>query len=235
MNHTLIEFKHVTKEYHTGSQVVVAANDVSFTIEKGEFVVILGPSGAGKSTVLNLLGGMDVATKGEIQVDGVTITDFNDKQLTHYRGADVGFVFQFYNLIPSLTVLENVKLVKEVAKEALNPDEILNMVGLKERKNLFPAQISGGEQQRVSIARAVCKNPKLLLCDEPTGALDTETGVKVLSILQDMSHVHGRTVVIVTHNAAIAQAADKVIRFKDGKVREIKKNQNAIPVSEVIW
>lgn len=230
-----IEFKQVTKEYHSGNQSVVAVSNVSFEVNQGEFVVILGPSGAGKSTVLNLLGGMDTVTHGNIYVDGKEISQYSDKQLTSYRGTEVGFVFQFYNLIPSLTVLENVALVKEVARNGLDPHKVLDMVGLSDRKYLFPAQISGGEQQRVSIARAVCKNPKLLLCDEPTGALDTDTGVKVLTMLHEMSHRHGQTVLVVTHNAAIAEAADRVIRFQDGKVREIKINERKLPVSEVNW
>ncbi len=231
----LIEFKKVNKEYQTGDTVVHALNDIDFIIDQGEFVVILGPSGAGKSTVLNLLGGMDTVTSGNILVDNMDITKLTDKQLTSYRGTDVGFVFQFYNLVPSLTVLENVKLVKEVSNQSLDAKEVIQLVGLEHRMDLFPSQISGGEQQRVSIARAVCKNPKLLLCDEPTGALDSETGLKVLSLLQDMSRKYNRTVIIVTHNATIAQSADKVIRFKDGKVLDITLNPTPKPISEVNW
>jgi putative ABC transport system ATP-binding protein len=231
----LIEFQQVSKVYKTGDTVVHAVSDINFTIDPGEFVVILGPSGAGKSTVLNLLGGMDTVTSGHIIIDGLDITSLSDKQLTNYRGSDVGFVFQFYNLVPSLTVIENVKLVEEVSKQALNPKEVIELVGLSNRANLFPSQISGGEQQRVSIARAVCKNPKILLCDEPTGALDSETGNKVLSLLQDMSRTHHRTVIIVTHNANIADAADKVIRFRDGKVLEITRNDAPKAISEVTW
>lgn len=231
----LIEFQKVNKEYITGDTVVHALRDINFTIDAGEFVVILGPSGAGKSTVLNLLAGMDTVTSGHIYIDDLDITTLHDKQLTAYRGSDVGFIFQFYNLIPSLTVIENVKLVEEVSKQSLPPKEVIDLVGLSDRANLFPSQISGGEQQRVSIARAVCKNPKLLLCDEPTGALDSETGIKVLALLQDMSRTHHRTVIIVTHNVNIAEAADKVIRFKDGTIQEIKMNESPKAISEVTW
>ena len=234
MSH-FIEFKKVDKEYKLGENSFLAANQIDFAIEKGEFVVVLGPSGAGKSTILNLLGGMDTATRGEILVDGKDITKFNDKELTEYRATDVGFIFQFYNLIPSLTVRENVALVKEVVKGGLDVDEMLGSVGLKEHEYQFPTQISGGEQQRVSIARAICKDPKLLLCDEPTGALDSDTGIVVLSLLQDMSHVGGRTVIIVTHNAALAEAADKVIKLKNGKIQEVVLNENPKPVKEVNW
>ncbi len=231
----LIEFQQVSKDYMTGAAVVHALSEINFTIDPGEFVVILGPSGAGKSTVLNLLGGMDTVSSGHIFIDELDITTLSDKELTAYRGSDIGFIFQFYNLIPSLTVIENVKLVAEVSKQALNPKEVIDLVGLSDRANLFPCQISGGEQQRVSIARAICKNPKLLLCDEPTGALDSETGTKVLSLLQDMCHIHHRTVIIVTHNANIAEAANKVIRFKDGNIQEIKINETPKAISEVTW
>lgn len=231
----MIEFIHVSKEYEIGEQKVIAVNDVNFTMDEGEFVVILGPSGAGKSTILNLLGGMDQVTKGSILIDGIDITKYSDHELTSYRGTEVGFVFQFYNLIPSLTVLENVKLVYEVAKKALSAEEVLDKVGLKNRLHQFPNQISGGEQQRVSIARAVCKNPKLLLCDEPTGALDTETGIKILSVLQEMSHLENRTVIIVTHNESIARGADKIIRCRDGKVVSVVKQQTPSKLSEVTW
>ncbi len=231
----LIKFSHVTKEYPAGDDVVVAVNDVSFTIHEGEFAVVLGPSGAGKSTVLNLLGGMDTVTKGSILVDGKDITSYRDKELTSYRGTEVGFIFQFYNLIPSLTVIENVSLVKEVALEALDAGKVLNMVGLSHRLYQFPAQISGGEQQRVSIARAVAKNPKLLLCDEPTGALDSETGVMILKLLQQMSQEYGRTVIVVTHNAVIAEAADHVICFRDGEVVKEYHNENPINVEDIVW
>lgn len=231
----IIEFKKITKEYKLGETSFLALNQIDFSIEKGEFVVILGPSGAGKSTILNLLGGMDTATSGEVLVDGVDITKFSDKQLTNYRAADVGFIFQFYNLIPTLTVRENVALIKELVKDCLPVEQVLEQVGLKEHCYQFPTQLSGGEQQRVSIARAVCKDPKLLLCDEPTGALDSDTGVLILTLLQDMSKVNGRTVIIVTHNAALAECADKVIRVKNGKINSITVNDNPKAVKEVNW
>ena len=234
MSH-FIELSKVNKEYRLGEKPFLAVNQVEFTIEKGEFVVVLGPSGAGKSTVLNLLGGMDTATIGDILVDGKNITNYKDKELTNYRATDIGFIFQFYNLIPSLTVRENVALVKEVVKGGLDIDQVLESVGLKEHEYQFPSQLSGGEQQRVSIARAICKDPKLLLCDEPTGALDSDTGVVILTILQEMSRVGGRTVIIVTHNAALAEAADKVIKMKNGRVQEVIINENPKPVKEVIW
>jgi len=232
---SLIQFKNVTKEYDTGLKKQLAANNVSFSINQGEFVVILGPSGAGKSTILNLLGGMDFATSGEIIINGEDIAKFNEKQLTAYRAENVGFVFQFYNLIPTLTALENVALIKNVVKYPLDAVEVLNSVGLGEHLGKFPSQLSGGEQQRVSIARAVCKNPTMLLCDEPTGALDSETGVVILSLLQNMSRKKNKTVIIVTHNAALAQTADKVIKLKNGKVTDIIINDAPLDVSEVNW
>ena len=232
---SFIEFKNVRKDYHVGDTVITAVNNVDFKVNEGEFVVILGPSGAGKSTILNLLGGMDGATKGEIWIDGVDITKLSDKKLTQYRGTDIGFVFQFYNLISGLTVLENVAVVKEVSKEPFEPEKMLALVGLDQRMNQFPTQISGGEQQRVSIARAVCKNPKLLLCDEPTGALDSETGVKVLELLYELCHTYKKTVIVVTHNAAIAEVADKVIRFKDGKVKDVTIHDCPKQINEVVW
>lgn len=231
----IIEFKNVSKAYDLGEKKLFATNDVSFTIDEGEFVVILGPSGAGKSTILNLLGGMDSATSGDIIINGENITNFKDDKLTEYRAENVGFVFQFYNLIPTLTALENVALTKNIVKEPLNPKDILSSVGLEEHVNKFPSQLSGGEQQRVSIARAICKNPTMLLCDEPTGALDSETGVVILSLLQQMSRERNKTVIIVTHNAALAQAADKVIRIKNGKIKDITKNETPLAVSEVNW
>ncbi len=231
----LIQFKNVTKEYTVGEKKFLAADNVTFNIEAGEFAVILGPSGAGKSTVLNLLGGMDLATSGDIIVDGRNISKYTEQQLTGYRAENVGFVFQFYNLIPTLTALENVALIKNVAKTPLEPGEMLASVGLGEHLGKFPSQLSGGEQQRVSIARAICKNPALLLCDEPTGALDSETGIVILSLLQKMSREHNKTVVIVTHNTAIAQIAQKVIRMKNGKVRDISVNASPLAVSEVNW
>lgn len=230
-----IEFVDISKEYIVGKKAFLAVKNINFTIDKGEFVVILGPSGAGKSTVLNLLGGMDTASEGRIMVDGKDITKYSDKELSSYRATDVGFIFQFYNLIPSLTARENVSLIKEVAKNCLDVDSVLKSVGLEEHKYQFPAQLSGGEQQRVSIARAVCKDPKLLLCDEPTGALDSSTGVLILSLLQDMSRINDRTVIIVSHNAALAEAADKVIKLKDGQVQEIIINENPKAVKEVNW
>lgn len=235
MRMSFIELRGVTKEYDLGENKLLAVDRISFTIEEGDFVVVLGPSGAGKSTILNLLGGMDYASSGEIRVKGNNIAGYNDDKLTKYRASEVGFIFQFYNLIPTLTALENVALIKDVVKDALDPVEVLETVGLKEHRNKFPSQLSGGEQQRVSIARAICKNPTMLLCDEPTGALDSETGVVILSLLQSMSREKNKTVIIVSHNASLAQAADKVIRIKNGKVTETIVNQNPINVSEVSW
>jgi len=231
----VIEFINVTKEYALGEKKQLAVDNISFEIGESEFVVLLGPSGAGKSTVLNLLGGMDFATSGEIIINGKNIANYNDEQLTEYRAENVGFVFQFYNLIPTLTALENVALTKDVVKSSLDATEVLTSVGLGEHLNKFPSQLSGGEQQRVSIARAICKNPTMLLCDEPTGALDSETGVVILSLLQQMSKENNKTVIIVTHNAALAQAADKVIRIKNGKVRDIILNASPAAISEVNW
>lgn len=232
---TIIEFSHVTKEYDIGDHQLKAVDDVSFTIGEGEFAVILGPSGAGKSTLLNLLGGMDYATGGSIIVNGKNIVGLKDDALTEYRAENVGFVFQFYNLIPTLTALENITLTKNIVKNPIDAREILSLVGLADHAGQFPAQLSGGEQQRVSIARAVAKNPTMLLCDEPTGALDSETGVVVLTLLQQMSRERNRTVIIVTHNTALAEAADKVIRIKNGKIREIITNESPKAVSEVAW
>jgi putative ABC transport system ATP-binding protein len=231
----LIEFQNVTKQYFTGVHILNALDNVSFSIEKGEFIVILGPSGTGKSTLLNLLGGMESATKGAILVDGKVITDMNAGTLTKYRATDVGFVFQFYNLIPTLTALENVELVRDICPGAAPAVQALEQVGLLDHKYQFPSQLSGGEQQRVSIARAVSKNPKMLLCDEPTGALDSETGVQILTLLQNLSREQEKTVIIVTHNAALAEAADKVIRLKNGKIRDITVNTQPKAVSEVAW
>ncbi len=235
MQKDLIVFKNVSRAYNVGDKKIFAIKDINFTIDEGEFVVILGPSGAGKSTVLNLLGGMDTATEGEIIVNGKNIEKYNDDKLTEYRAENVGFVFQFYNLIPTLTALENVALIKTIVKDSLDPAEILDSVGLHEHFDKFPTQMSGGEQQRISIARALCKNPTMLLCDEPTGALDSDTGVMILSLLQDMSHKNHKTVIIVTHNAALAQAADKVIKIKNGHVKDIIVSENPLPVSEVNW
>ncbi|MBP2622903.1 ABC transporter ATP-binding protein [Streptococcus oricebi] len=219
-----IEMKHSYKRYQTGETEIVANNDISFEIEKGELVIILGSSGAGKSTVLNILGGMDSNDEGQVIIDGQDIATYNSHQLTDYRRNDVGFVFQFYNLVPNLTAKENVELASEIVKDAQDAVEALTAVGLDKRLNNFPAQLSGGEQQRVSIARAVAKNPKLLLCDEPTGALDYKTGKQVLQILQDMSRQQGATVVIVTHNGALAPIADRVIRMHDAQVQSVTLN-----------
>ncbi|MDU2024546.1 MAG: ABC transporter ATP-binding protein [Finegoldia magna] len=221
-----IEMKNSYKRYKSGQSEIIANNDISFEIEKGELAIILGSSGAGKSTVLNILGGMDTNDEGNVLIDGKDISTFNDKQLTNYRRNDVGFVFQFYNLVPNLTAKENVELASEIVKDALDATEVLQSVGLGERIDNFPAQLSGGEQQRVAIARAVAKNPKLLLCDEPTGALDYHTGKQVLKILQDMVRKEGATVVIVTHNQALAPIADRVIHMHDSKIRDVVMNAN---------
>ena len=221
-----IEMKHSCKRYQVGGMEIVANRDVNFEIEKGELVIILGASGAGKSTVLNLLGGMDTNDEGEIWIDGVNVADYNSHQRTNYRRDDVGFVFQFYNLVSNLTAKENVELASEIVADALDPEEVLKDVGLDHRLNNFPAQLSGGEQQRVSIARAVAKNPKILLCDEPTGALDYQTGKQVLKILQDMSRQKGATVIIVTHNSALAPIADRVIHMRDATVKSVTINKH---------
>ncbi len=231
----MIEFRNVTKEYDMGQSKLLAVDSINFTIKEGEFVVILGPSGAGKSTLLNLLGGMDFASSGDIIINGKNITKYSDDELTEYRASNVGFVFQFYNLIPSLTALENVALTKEITKNSMDAAKVLETVGLKEHLNQFPSQLSGGEQQRVSIARAVCKNPVMLLCDEPTGALDSETGVVILSLLQKLCRENNKTVIIVSHNAILADTADKVIRIKNGRITEVTRNDTPKDVSEVNW
>lgn len=218
--------KNSYKRYKSGQSEIIANNDISFEIEKGELAIILGSSGAGKSTVLNILGGMDTNDEGNVLIDGKDISTFNEKERTNYRRNDVGFVFQFYNLVPNLTAKENVELASEIVKDALDATEVLQSVGLGERIDNFPAQLSGGEQQRVAIARAVAKNPKLLLCDEPTGALDYHTGKQVLKILQDMVRKEGATVVIVTHNQALAPIADRVIHMHDAKIRDVVMNAN---------
>lgn len=221
-----IEMKNSYKRYKSGQSEIIANNDISFEIEKGELAIILGSSGAGKSTILNILGGMDTNDEGNVLIDGKDISTFNEKELTNYRRNDVGFVFQFYNLVPNLTAKENVELASEIVKDALDATEVLQSVGLGERIDNFPAQLSGGEQQRVAIARAVAKKPKLLLCDEPTGALDYHTGKQVLKILQDMVRKEGATVVIVTHNQALAPIADRVIHMHDSKIRDVVMNAN---------
>ena len=223
------------KRYKMGESTIVANNNINFEIEKGEFVIILGPSGAGKSTVLNILGGMDSCDEGQIIIDGVDISKYNSKQLTKYRRNDVGFVFQFYNLVQNLTARENVELASQIVTNALDIDETLKLVGLEHRKNNFPAQLSGGEQQRVAIARAIVKNPKLLLCDEPTGALDYTTGKQILKTLQDTCRNTGTTVIVITHNSALAPMADRVIRINDAKVRSIEVNSNPSSVETIEW
>lgn len=230
-----VTFDNVCKYYRMGDSRIAAADHVSFTIEKGEFCIILGPSGAGKTTVLNMLGGMDTCDEGQIILDGEVVSDFNAKRLTEYRRYDVGFVFQFYNLVQNLTAHENVELASEICKEPLDADMVLEEVGLSERKNNFPAQLSGGEQQRVSIARALAKNPKILLCDEPTGALDYKTGKQVLALLQATCREKGRTVIVITHNSALAAMADRVIRINSGRVVEQRINPDPTPVERIEW
>lgn len=230
-----IEVKNESKHYQMGETTITANHRLSFSVKKGELAIILGPSGAGKSTVLNILGGMDTPDEGEIFVDGVDIAKFNEKELTTYRRLDVGFVFQFYNLVPNLTAKENVELATELVKDAMNPVEVLKLVGLENRLDNFPAQLSGGEQQRVSIARALAKNPKLLLCDEPTGALDFQTGKMILKLLQQVSQVHGNTVLIITHNSALAPIANRVIHINDAKVQKIEENPYPKSIDELVW
>ena len=230
-----IDFKNVCKEYKMGEVKIKALENTNFSIEKGELVVIVGPSGAGKTTTLNILGGMDKATSGEVIVDGKEITKLNDKKLIEYRRNDIGFVFQFYNLVQNLTAKENVELATQICSDALDVNEILEKVGLSDRKDNFPAQLSGGEQQRVAIARAIAKNPKLLLCDEPTGALDYKTGKSILKLLQEMARKEKMTVAIITHNGAIAPMADKVIHFKNGTAEKIEINDNPISIDEIEW
>ncbi len=230
-----IEFKKVNKVYEMGEVEIKALNNTSFEIEKGELICILGPSGAGKTTCLNILGGMDRLTSGNVIVDGKIINDLNEKQLIKYRRNDIGFVFQFYNLIQNMTVIENVELATQLCKNSLDPSDILDKVGLKNRKNNFPAQLSGGEQQRVAIARAICKNPKLLLCDEPTGALDYKTGKQILKLLQDTCRNEQMTVIIITHNSAISPMADKVIKFKNGTVSDVIINDKPKNIEDIEW
>ena len=230
-----VQFKNIYKTYDSGDVKVEALKDVSFEIEKGEICVIVGQSGAGKTTLLNVLGGMDTATSGEIYLDGKNISNLNRRQMENYRRHDIGFVFQFYNLIPNLTALENVEIASQLSKNPLDSMEILREVGLQDRTNNFPAQLSGGEQQRVSIASALAKNPKLLLCDEPTGALDYETGKAVLKLLQDCSREKGMTVLIITHNSALTAMADRVIKVKNGQISSVRKNETIVPVENIEW
>ena len=235
MKETAVEFKDVVKTYGKGDGLQVAVDHVSFTIDKGEFVVILGQSGAGKSTVLNMLGGMDVPTEGKVIVEGQEISSFNDKKLSKYRADTIGFIFQFYNLIPGLTALENVALVKDIKKNALDPEEMLEKVGLSDQKRKFPTQMSGGQQQRASIARALAKDPAIILGDEPTGALDSETGKVVIDLLQKLSTENGHTVILVTHNADIAKCANKIIHMRNGKIKSIKTNDKPLSVDDIEW
>ena len=230
-----ISLDHVVKRYQMGEVTITAADRITFDIEKGEFVIIVGPSGAGKTTVLNILGGMDACDEGCITVDGSRVSDYTSRQLTTYRRHDIGFVFQFYNLVQNLTAQENVELAAQICKDPLDAREVLIHVGLGERLNNFPAQLSGGEQQRVAIARALAKNPKLLLCDEPTGALDYITGKSILKLLQDTCRKEGMTVVVITHNTAIAPMADKVIHVKNGRVDHIDINSTPMPVEQIEW
>lgn len=230
-----VKLEAVTKIYHMGEVDIHAVDGIDFEIQKGEFVVIVGPSGAGKTTVLNILGGMDSASSGRVCVDGQDIAKYNQKKLTKYRREDIGFVFQFYNLVPNLTALENVELAMQICKNPLNAQTVLRDVGLEKRMKNFPAQLSGGEQQRVSIARALAKNPKLLLCDEPTGALDYQTGKAILKLLQDMCRERGMTVVVITHNSAIAPMADRVIKIKNGRVSQMQLNEHPVSVETIKW
>ncbi len=232
---SFVLLENVCKYYQMGQHKIAAADNISFNIEKGEFCVIVGPSGAGKTTVLNMLGGMDSSDSGHIFLDGMEVSSLNERQLTEYRRHDVGFVFQFYNLVQNLTALENVELASEICREPLDPKEVLKQVDLGERMYNFPAQLSGGEQQRVSIARALAKNPKILLCDEPTGALDYATGKNILRLLQESCRKMGKTVIVITHNLAIAQMADRVIQIKNGKVYSMTTNPNPLPVERIEW
>ena len=235
MAEAFVKLEHVTKVYRMGEVEIRAVDGIDFEINKGEFVVIVGPSGAGKTTVLNILGGMDSASSGKVIVDGNDIAKYSQRKLTAYRRDDIGFVFQFYNLVPNLTALENVELAMQICKNPLNAQMVLKEVGLRERMGNFPAQLSGGEQQRVSIARALAKNPKLLLCDEPTGALDYQTGKAILKLLQDMCRDKGMTVIVITHNSAIAPMADRVIRIKNGRVSDMQVNPNPVSAETIEW
>lgn len=235
MKQDFVQLINVKKQFKVGELVINAVNDVDFSIHEGEFVVICGPSGAGKTTILNMLGGMDTCTSGEIFLDGINISKMNRKELTNYRRHDVGFIFQFYNLMPNLTAIENVEIASEICKNPLGPFETLDSLGLSERIKNFPSQLSGGEQQRVAIARALAKNPKILLCDEPTGALDYETGKRILKILREASTVNKKTVIIITHNQAITKMADRVIYVKNGKVTSVYAQENPASVEEIEW
>ena len=230
-----IQLNNLIKEFKSGNTTIVANDDINFSLEKGRLLIIVGASGAGKTTLLNLLGGMDKATSGDIIIDGKNLANLDDKSLTEYRRDDVGFVFQHYNLIPNLTAIENVEMASEISSNPLDPEETLKEVGLSHRLNNFPSQLSGGEQQRVAIARALAKNPKLLLCDEPTGALDYETGKNILKLLEKACHEMGATVVIITHNSLIKPMADQVIEIRDGKIVEDYINNNPLPVDEIEW
>ena len=231
----IVKFTDVVKKYGKGEAEQIAVNNISFTVNEGEFTVILGQSGAGKSTVLNMLGGMDIPTSGTVEVNGKVLSGLNDRQLSEYRAETVGFIFQFYNLLPSLTAYENIALIKDITKKSLDASELLKAVGLENHRNKFPSQLSGGEQQRISIARALAKDPAIILGDEPTGALDSETGVLVLELMIDMCRKKNKTVILVTHNADIAKCADKVIRMKNGKIKEMYFNEAPVPVREVEW
>ena len=235
MSDAFVSFSHVSKVYRTGEVEIRAADDVTFSVKKGEFVVIVGPSGAGKTTVLNMLGGMDACSGGTITVDGAVISGYNARQLTGYRRHDIGFVFQFYNLVQNLTALENVELAAQICRDPLDAATVLDEVGLSDRKDNFPAQLSGGEQQRVAIARALAKNPKLLLCDEPTGALDYQTGKAILKLLQDTCREKGVTVIVITHNSALTPMADRVIRIRNGTVAEEILQDHPTPVEQIEW
>lgn len=232
---SFVEFEHVKKTYHMGEVDIDALKDVSFKVEKGEFAVIVGASGAGKTTILNILGGMDTATSGRVILDGEEVSSFNNRRLTTFRRHDIGFVFQFYNLVQNLTALENVELASQICKDPIDAATVIAEVGLKDRADNFPAQLSGGEQQRVAIARALAKNPKLLLCDEPTGALDYNTGKMVLKLLQDTCRNNGMTVIVITHNQALTAMADRIITVRSGMITDMRKNDNIVPVENIDW
>ncbi len=235
MGEIVLKAENISKDYQMGEVIVKALKDASFEVQKGEFVVILGPSGSGKSTLLNIIGGMDTPSEGKVYFNGELITDMSDKELTYYRRDRIGFVFQFYNLMSTLTAKENVELAAELCENAIDTDEVMDAVGLGDRADHFPSQMSGGEQQRVAIARAVAKNPQILLCDEPTGALDFETGIQILKVLKDVNFKYGNTVILITHNSSISQMADKVIKMRSGKITEVSVNLNPIPAERIEW